>query len=595
MSKELLEALADLRNDPMVRSAIDSGRKQNDSANDPNRITPQKKYFEDRESAREGVGTRNWLQTHREELSASEKKRLDTRLRAENMFAVAQMEYEQLVNDLRGNGKAQDDVGHREYDDPRPQSTQSTPAADRYRSSPAPQQPSGPVASVHTPSPTEHRRGYVLDHGRSSSLPAAAAASLHRVEVEDAAPMEDEETIYRRKLRELHGDEPSQPRGRSPPPETASGAHQSPANMHSSKAASLPYRQNEAQRRFDQDYAALMEAVQQRDRTIERLERLQREDRDYYEGQLLQKKAELENVRSACEARISAMKSEMTHLLDRTQHASQASNHDVKAQLASIEASYERGLGELRTEFNSLLTNYQAECERRMREITEAAEKAVRVARDSYNIDHSKALDEERQALVSRLQKEQDLMLRDAELKLRTELEKVLFNRVKASLEGAVRAQLRQELLPVVQRELTAQLKAQLTSTMLHELREAFIKRAEDWQKQQQELLRQQRELQDHANTARQKGDEEAMKKGEEIAQILSQFASLQHVAEEKLKAQQEAQVEHQRRIREGTERIKALEASLAEAEEKRLQHQVAEQQAKDSQRTPPAMRRPHH
>ena len=53
-------------------------------------------FFRDRDAARESVGVRNWLQKHRDELSNSEARRVDTRLRTEQLFAQSQLDVESV-------------------------------------------------------------------------------------------------------------------------------------------------------------------------------------------------------------------------------------------------------------------------------------------------------------------------------------------------------------------------------------------------------------------------------------------------------------------------------------------------------------------
>jgi hypothetical protein len=560
MSKELLDALADLRRDPFIQSLLEEGERNDPSSGqqapstysrDTDRTPPPRRqsdstqldrqrtrndqevglepslFLHRREDQRDSVGTIHWLEHHRDELSQSEKKRLENRLRAENMFALAQLEYDQFVSDVKNrsqhNPASAVKVGGagRENDAVAPSSTKVAHHADpvEERRPPTPQphytkSNSGAPYQATEPAGVQTRGGNVLDHGAGSALPAAALASLGMrptptmTDHPSTAPLDSEEEIYRRKLKELTGR--STPIAQSVQRETANGyaeaampgSHSPSAaaganntqrtesfmapNSHSpdvghpdlrprqtlsSAQAILPSRETSLQRRFDLDYAALVEAVEQRDRTIARLERLLREDKEYYEGQLVQKRNEIVHLQNSTELRIQAMKQEMQTLLHASKKASDMDHHDVREKLSVIEANYLRSAAELRTEFNVLIQNYHNDCDRRMREVTEEAERTMREARDTYSIDYSKALEAERRRLLDRLGKDQENMLREAELQLRTELEKTLFARVKTALEANIRAQLRTELLPLVRSELMSTIKTQLIRYMEDEAR----------------------------------------------------------------------------------------------------------------------------
>lgn len=544
MSADILEALRDLRKDPAIAAILEQGQSQDSPRPRDATSTPQptkkpgEQYYSERDAEREHVGVGNWLQRHRDDLSNSEAKRVDSRLRSEHMFALSQLEFERFMAEKKL---------HEE---------ELTKALDKVGSKPAPQEENHDDQVLRCESiDREVQTTYVVET-TAGSLPAAAVVPAEALfagdpensgkrrmldvpsvmldTVKDLGPL-DEDANYAKKVEQMGLQMPSAASYRSPRPTVAETT----------------------------EISALKEAVNQRDSTIRRLERLIREDRDYYESAISKHKAETEQQRLLSESRIAALRGQIDQLVTDSEATKRKKEEDWETKLEKMQSAYDQSVNTIRAQAEAQLTAAHEEVERTVRDVVARADASVRQARDAYRLERSEVLGREKDSLAARLAKELDVLIREAELRLREDVEGQLLEKLQHDMEKKLRGQMRSELMPLVQSQLVADVRANLIGIVEQEVQGVYAQKALELEKQvrREMAIAEKNFLASLAAAQRgSKGSDGALDhfKHDEAAGAaiqlmqsqLNKFSTLQEAAEKAVKEQEELDDEHRRKLK---------------------------------------------
>lgn len=497
-SKELFDSLHELRSDPLIAAvlrgdgAVHADRAQRPPSNGhsspptrssylashPHRTsspTPadlqnvalaheSSQFLRNRDASRASVGVSNWVQNHRGEVDAAEVRRVENRLKAERTFAQTQLDVEkfrlehhrpsshQVDHQMNKGGqevRASDgSVGARDDNSPAKE-TQTTPeevalaprqtyedvASHPSGASPVPMRPlvSGSTAPIH------HYAGGSMH----SVMPLGAFSPLYQemqrfnstaspqLNTDDAFGPVNEEENYRAKAadsRQIRED---------------NGALNSQANRHN-HVDDLFGRNTEID--------ALKTAVEQRDRTIHRLERQLAQDRDYYEQQIQRLKAESHEERIGAEGRVTALRAQIDQLISSRagRNAHETTIEDMTIKLQAVQRMYRESVDDIRRAAVEKSEDLERTCEARVNEITQRAEAAIREAKEVYRVERSDYLTAQKERLVDLVQREQQLLLREAEASLKDVVEASVKEKLVTEMECAFRKHLQADVLPAL-------------------------------------------------------------------------------------------------------------------------------------------------
>lgn len=425
-------------------------------------------FYRDRDAARESVGIRNWLQKHRDELSNSEARRVDTRLRTEQLFAQSQLDVESVRLDRSNpssaslivpvNGGAADssnmglaasslDVEHAMTQTPGfltggPTSSTTANSLKPHHSSPlrsgSVSQPrrttislSPPQSELQTPGAGMGMEAPLQQHYAHRSIPSRIVV----LNTEDYFGPIDGDANYAQKR-----------------------ATSNRANGYEDEDPEFggedPWLRDAAK----DEVTALEEAVEHRDRTIRRLQRQLSEDRAYFEQQIASKDSELNELRAASESRVTALRSQIDELvtLRANRNAEEVSLEDLRAKLTTVQASYRDSVNALKQEAADKLEAMEIACQRRIDEILDQSEEAVRQAKETFRTARMDTLTTERQQILDYVSREQDLRLREVGVEIEARLRDSVLQVVIKEIEEAFQRNLATHVIPALRKQLTA-------------------------------------------------------------------------------------------------------------------------------------------
>jgi hypothetical protein len=520
-SNDLITALRELRSDPLVASVL---RGEPDSATSARlksvvdalpgscgtnaRVTPPSNascsqletqlYYRSRDADRDAVGVENWLQHHREALSASESKRLESRLRAEHLFAASQMEIgllkaehaetsarmflqtEELKKQRLRDAEEQEGLEARQYAD----KLQRT-ATDIDVLSPLPQQPPGSAGgasvdrriaraasvdtSVQTPSFLAPRGAILYEPSEEPSLYASGVLPSSSLLIDTSQLGEiDEEKNYAEKAR-LYGSLA----GGSPPPGSTGAPSTSALGLSATKPSAGRSAGTHTRDAAAVEVAGLREAVEQRDRTIRRLERQLHEDRVYYETQLSRAKQDLQQAEMMADSRVAALRAQLDEALSRRRPGTSSVEYtadEVQQKLLAVQQMYRANLEELKEASSRAFETVQEQSEARILEVTSRAEKAIADARESFRRDRFDSLAKDKEQLMLVLTREMELALRESELAFRDSIHEAVSSKIRDEIQLVFRKHLQSDVLPTVQIKMVQDVRSQVGASSQKEL-----------------------------------------------------------------------------------------------------------------------------
>ena len=524
-SSELIAALRELRGDPVVASVLrgepdPATRSRLKTVVDLNpsaasgEIEPPRShhvetqlYYRSRDADREAVGVENWLQHHREALSASESKRLENRLRAEHLFAASQLEIGQLkadhaessarlfqqTEDLQKqrhrDAEEQEALDARQYAEKLQRTTDiellsplpMEPYAAENMSS-AQRQPRAPSmdTSVQTPSFLAPRGAILYEPSAEPTLYTSGILPTSSLVMDTSQLGEiDEEKNYAEKARLVGSIASPQPRSGSANAIQATTSTRSPPgtsmmHLHQSTIASPKNgRSTYAKEASATELTALKEAVEQRDRTIRRLEKQLHEDHVYYETQLARAKQDLQQAELMADSRVTALRAQLDEALSRRRPGSSSIEYtaeEVQQKLLSVQQMYRANLEEIKAASSRALDAVQEATEARVIDVTTKAEKSIAEAREAFRRDRFDSLSKEKEQLLQVLTREMELALRESEISFRDSIHEAVSAKIRDEIQVVFRRHLKSDVLPTVQLKMVADVRSQVSASSLKEL-----------------------------------------------------------------------------------------------------------------------------
>jgi hypothetical protein len=484
MSDDIIRAMQELRRDPAIADIV------GDAAGTPRAVlptradsppsaqlkqtpaSPSSAFITRRNRDPDEMGVLNWVSKHRDELSDADARRLDHRLRAEHLFATAQLEMERFnVDSISSRTAQQEEDAVRRADLALPAVLQSVaPTGDEMlptqvlsmatpvrAAAPSPAVSPAPALALAaaspaavTPTPYAHEplaatadlshmsatagppAGYLPRGG--APVPVAHSTSL-LIDTEKELGALDEESNYAAKQRLLAQDDKA--RALVPGGYAAGSA-----------AAAVSPRAS----RHDAD--VLLEAIHQRDRTIHHLEQQLAQEREHFEDTLRRTKDDNEQLRRHSDSRVTILAAQLDEISRQSITAQSSATSDAQSALQNTESMFAKHADDLREETTALLRNYQFELDARLRHVVETADLTVRSVREAHVVEKGEVIVQEKDGLVQRLAREQELMLREAELRLRDDTTRSSIATMKAEVERYIADKTEAEIVPRVQTQI---------------------------------------------------------------------------------------------------------------------------------------------
>jgi hypothetical protein len=424
-------------------------------------------FLRHRAEQREELGVAHWLTRHRQEVTEADQRRMENRLRAEHLFATAQLAAESFRD---ASTLGEEHAAEAAWTAPplEKQSAAGSSSSAQYpRRANTPPQRSSP-----SPPPPQERSSITSRlipnaanaHGAASSgLPSversdAATAELRRSPPPPPPEVLNEEANYAAKVRALALPAPQQayPAHRSTPPPAGSSLFgqrsPSPGQTAMSRwlidsaegtAASASRTRLDRSERADRNVHSdtihlLRKAVTDRDEQIVRLERRLREQQQHFDASIQDARREHDAALRHADQRAALLETEISELTKMIATTNMEATRDAHAALTEAHATFTQYCETLRDEMASILKGHQIAMDLRLHEVIEAADLTNRSCRETYIVEKAEVITHEKEALLQRLAREQDLMLREAEVSLQDSLERQMLSKLRADVRHYV-------------------------------------------------------------------------------------------------------------------------------------------------------------
>lgn len=547
MADDLFAALNALRGDPMLQEVLSGttdddrrlgARSESPSAKlvasqsprrhqDPDRLdTDELKFLRERQQARETLGTPHWLSRHRDELTRSDHKRLDARLRAERLFANAQLEYEGFQAEKKER--------------------------------------TGSPDHSHVPSPKW------MDHLPPEAEPSEIAAAARDAGVSVEAARES---------------------FRFPDPDTdADFADSEPLATHGPVNAEQNYREKQSQlgsvtspraigtspapiaaASVVDTQAELLEAIRSRDASIDRLQKELNEARRDHADQLQRVQGDGQHQLDAANQRVALLRAQVTELLAEQSRLQTTAAEEAQRSVNEAHACFVEHAETVRAEMRALLGTYERAVECRLQELAESAQLTVSAARDAFTVEKADVIMHEKDMLLQRLTREQDLMLREAEVSLVEALEQQITDKVKLEVKRYTVEQADSLLLPKLEAALGSDVQSLFRSNVQPLVEKEIDKQGRELHSQLQAALAysaEQLQALSASLAAATISQSAEIVDRDELNKQLAVFKELQTEADEAARRYREREEAHREQQQEMRDRISALEGDV-EAERK--------------------------
>jgi hypothetical protein len=420
-------------------------------------------FLRNRDATRASVGVNHWVHNHRGEVDAAEARRVENRLKAEKMFAQTQLDVEKFRLEHQ----------YRSLPDAPKAAPHQVPPGNAFESNAAPlanayeftdhEGGSSPVKQTQTTPPDIPLVG--TEDQQSQYRPVAAHVHpYHPSTSGDRAPLSlfsplhaEMERFYTTASPQLNTDDVYGPvdedenyRVKALAAVTNNASSGNDDGAHYSHGEDLFQRNTEV--------AALREAVEQRDRTIKRLERQLAQDRDYYEQEIQRYKSDAHEERIANEGRVTALRAQIDQLVSSRagRNAHETTIEDMTVKLQAVQRMYRESIDEIRRAAASRNELLEKTCEERIKVVAQRAEDAIRQAKEAYRVDRSEYLTSQKERLVELVQREQNLLLREAEASLKDVVEASVRDKLITEIELAFRKHLQADILPALRDQMRA-------------------------------------------------------------------------------------------------------------------------------------------
>lgn len=514
-SKELFESLRQLRSDPLVAAVLRGDGEQQDSrlgteaiahgghresspptqsaylqqvpSHSRDRSHPattadelrqvalaheSNQFLRNRDATRASVGVNNWVHNHRGEVDAAEARRVENRLKAEKMFAQTQLDVEKfrLEHQYR---KSLD------TEKQRPQTEHAEQHNARLDFGEDEQQEisgSSPVKQTQTTPPDAALEATAQPHAyhpvsTTNALPARLQHVGGDAPLSFLSPFHSEiQRFHTTASPQLNTDEfygPVDEDENYRVKALAVATSYEGANALTDPYTNLRKEKNEDMFARNDELAALRDAVEQRDRTIKRLERQLAQDRDYYEQEIQRYKSDAHEERIASEGRVTALRAQIDQLVSSRagRNAHETTIEEMTVKLQAVQRMYRESIDDIRRAAATRNELLERTCEERIKDVSQRAEDAIRQAKETYRVDRSEYLTSQKDRLVELVQREQNLLLREAESSLKSVVEVSVREKLITEIELAFRKHLQADILPA----LRDQIRVDATAEVLKE------------------------------------------------------------------------------------------------------------------------------